>query len=159
MDAIGPTPCIGYILATTIRPNYRKSPYNRAYVWASKEDRDIHEEKRIKNYPSQQADIFFSAILCSDIFILLKGKRKKTARAFCNTTCPWLELFYLCLTHPQRTLLLAIDKLSQFSVPSFRRIKSDYRTKYMSPDLVKLLTLLQKLFTAFVRWSVIVHCT
>lgn len=32
-DAIGPTPCIGYISATMNRPKlYRRSPYDGAYV-------------------------------------------------------------------------------------------------------------------------------
>lgn len=63
----------------------------------------------------------------------------------------WIELLYLGLAHPQRALLLAIDKLSQLPVPSFRRIERDHRAEHVSPDLVELLTLLQKLFTAFMR--------
>lgn len=48
-DAIGPTPCIGYILATMNRPKLcRRSPYNGAYIRAIKKARDNQRLRKMK---------------------------------------------------------------------------------------------------------------
>lgn len=44
-DAIGPTPCIGYISATMNRPKLcLRSPYNTAYIRAMRKTHDIREK-------------------------------------------------------------------------------------------------------------------
>lgn len=92
--------------------------------------------------------IIEQVLQCLDCFgqsrlrIRQKFRDWSNIRAFSTTTVRKIEWsHHLGLTHPEWTLLLAIDELSELSVPSFGRIESNHRAEHVTPDLVEFLAL------------------